>query len=775
MLRHLKKFTIYGSVIVASSFDDGDFQGAVDEWIVDSTGAQIYYGAISDWDVSKVTSMEATFEAAGAFNADIGGWDVSKVTDMARIFYHASTFNADIGAWDVSSVTTMYYAFRGAATFEADIGAWDVSAVTSMNGAFSFAEDFNADISDWDVSKASTTRARSRSSSRPAPGAAASTTRQPSTSVDAAIAAAAEDAGLAAAFSAISTASLSAPAVATIDAPTPKPTDAPTAKLTAGPTTAPTNLSLDAGEFGEGDGSFTEVAERGCSKHTKKVRCNRKRKLHETAMAEDAPPRVANAFRVANALEAASGRPIGSPAPRAAFFVDAAAADARDDGATRLWPVWIPNLQPDFNRRRARGLLRRAARAYATDDALGRRLYGPTSERGLVREHLYGAADRSCDHWHDDLGILNHHVGITWQLEKALRSVDGTTAPTTGTRRGRYGRGRRVGASAIFGADWFGAASPGRDDHVLDAGAWAYTPVRSNARPTAAPRRLRSPAEPWNTSAVPFLARHRYVLGNDGGGFALPSCADFVPFLNDPAVSLGSIASGLNGGLHGPVHIMVGGHWGFDEAKWASYLADYAPFSPSQVLLFSKFAWRTGFVTCPPTRSRRAPRRAAATDGGAFFGAHGLSASDILDLVCAVGYPGELFTSAAPQDPLFWPLHGLAERFLQYARVLDALGAIGLDEAWRYKHRKNVASDTGVVCDWSTGSPAAPLTCRATARTICCPSRPLPGQVGLVSNRDFTTARRPSTATSDAHTPTTGRAARGPPPASDDDDRGPPA
>ena len=77
-------------------------------------------------------------------------------------------------------------------------------------------------------------------------------------SMDAAIAAGAEDAGLAAAFSAISTASLSAPAVATIDAPTPKPTDVPTAKLTAGPTTAPTNLSQDAGEFGQGDGSFTE-------------------------------------------------------------------------------------------------------------------------------------------------------------------------------------------------------------------------------------------------------------------------------------------------------------------------------------------------------------------------------------------------------------------------------------------------------------------------------------------------------------------------------------
>ena len=41
------------------------------------------------------------------------------------------------------------------------------------------------------------------------------------------------------------------------DAPTAKPSDAPSAKP-ASPTTAPTNLSQDAGEFGQGDGSFTE-------------------------------------------------------------------------------------------------------------------------------------------------------------------------------------------------------------------------------------------------------------------------------------------------------------------------------------------------------------------------------------------------------------------------------------------------------------------------------------------------------------------------------------
>ena len=50
-------------------------------------------------------------------------------------------------------------------------------------------------------------------------------------------------------------------------------------------------------------------------------------------------------------------------------------------------------------------------------------------------------------------------------------------------------------------------------------------------------------------------------------------------------------------------------------------------------------------------------------------------------LAWQVGHPGELFTSAAPQDPLFWPLHGLAERFIQHARTLKADGALDFDEA----------------------------------------------------------------------------------------------
>ena len=54
----------------------------------------------------------------------------------------------------------------------------------------------------------------------------------------------------------------------------------------------------------------------------------------------------------------------------------------------------------------------------------------------------------------------------------------------------------------------------------------------------------------------------------------------------------------------------------------------------------------------------------------------------LLDELCRVGYAGEMFTSAAPQDPTFWPLHGNAERFVQYLRVLKAEGTITFNETW---------------------------------------------------------------------------------------------
>ena len=49
---------------------------------------------------------------------------------------------------------------------------------------------------------------------------------------------------------------------------------------------------------------------------------------------------------------------------------------------------------------------------YTTKTYAGQKQYGEKfkSIEYFVRQHLMGAADKSCDHWHDDAGIMSHHM-----------------------------------------------------------------------------------------------------------------------------------------------------------------------------------------------------------------------------------------------------------------------------------------------------------------------------------------------------------------------------
>ena len=61
--------------------------------------------AIVDLDISNLTSLNAMFVRAGAFNENIGAWDTSAITDMGYIFNTAKSFNQDISGWNTGSVT----------------------------------------------------------------------------------------------------------------------------------------------------------------------------------------------------------------------------------------------------------------------------------------------------------------------------------------------------------------------------------------------------------------------------------------------------------------------------------------------------------------------------------------------------------------------------------------------------------------------------------------------------------------------------------------------
>lgn len=113
-------------------------------------------GDIGQWKVGKVTDMHAMFKHA-KFNHDISSWDVSRVTDMSEMFVgddqlSATThFNQNISGWNTQSVQNMRSMFATNRAFNQPIGSWNVANVRNMSAMFSHAANFNHDISAWNV------------------------------------------------------------------------------------------------------------------------------------------------------------------------------------------------------------------------------------------------------------------------------------------------------------------------------------------------------------------------------------------------------------------------------------------------------------------------------------------------------------------------------------------------------------------------------------------------------------------------------------------------
>merc|ERR1711998_442935 len=283
-----------------------------------------------------------------------------------------------------------------------------------------------------------------------------------------------------------------------------------------------------------------------------------------------------------------------------------------------------------------------------------------------------------------------------------------------------------------FNDDWFGPVESGSDDHVITTGRWAYQSIMHNAQEWSGVYNpyglLRSP---WNTNPVPYITRSRYTYGVKDGGWTTPDCLGFAEVANFDWI--GDFFSALNGELHGPIHIMIGGQWDYESSSYnvsaAVHAIDLKQMADS-FLLASKYLWRQGFLRCPESCAADTPisdcqcscddyvKDFTSDDAYDFLNDRGIYNSlpqweddnfvadggwnnpkDLLEFVCHVGHAGEMFTSAAPYDPTFWPLHGVAERFMSYKRVAALWGITTINETWGYEH-STIMSDTHVVCDW---------------------------------------------------------------------------
>lgn len=392
---------------------------------------------------------------------------------------------------------------------------------------------------------------------------------------------------------------------------------------------------------------------------------------------------------------------------------------------------------------------------YTVPSAEGKQVYGPEYRdiAFFVRKHLYGAADLACDHWHDGAGIMTHHVAFTLEFEIALQYVDPVVSiPYWDYTWDAFAYdGHRWGTwenSTVFHPDWFGPSSGSTDASVITEGRWAFTSVMrdtgSYSNITNPFRLLRSP---WNTSPVPFIQRFKNVLGASPYN-TFPTCNAWHAAFT--TLTLAEDLNLLNGADHGPVHIMIGGQVGGKmQHVMDKYFANY---TIEDALLLSKWMWRQGYVHCPDscdehdvsdTCECECPAaligNASAYDflvraevmhwlatalmkkGDKFIyfdnttdvyrpfnmtmTQEGIFWNDFVVGLCSVGHAGEMFTSAAPYDPTFWPIHTTADRFLSWKRILRANGLIDWDESWAYVHDMapgmTPASDAGQVCDWT--------------------------------------------------------------------------
>lgn len=126
---------------------------------------------IKNWNTSKNTSLQATFQGQKLFNQEIGTWDVSKVTTMLGLFNivggYTGVFNnggsSSINTWNTGLVTNMQQVFSNQVNFNQNVGAWNTANVTNMSYMFNcgtadgkFNNGGSTTIDNWNTAKVTT-------------------------------------------------------------------------------------------------------------------------------------------------------------------------------------------------------------------------------------------------------------------------------------------------------------------------------------------------------------------------------------------------------------------------------------------------------------------------------------------------------------------------------------------------------------------------------------------------------------------------------------------
>ena len=379
--------------------------------------------------------------------------------------------------------------------------------------------------------------------------------------------------------------------------------------------------------------------------------------------------------------------------------------------------VWVK-----YVRRELRGLTDEDREAYfgalevifktPCDDGKG--MYGDQFEciDTFTSMHNDFAGDPYCDHAHDGYGFLTMHFSLSIWFEQVLQSVDPKLSLPYWDYTIDMHAVEQAGGditewrnSIVWSDEWFGPASPRRDDHVIDTGRFAYQPITTGARNiTMNTNSYGMMRAPWNNNRAQYVTR-----SNTSYGFSItdmPGCASHHNVLQYNNFS--DFGFHIMYNPHGTTHLAIGGVWNADWHK-KLLLADYDMVqAPSWTLLGfakQKNMFRAGYSSCPSACSMDTPEADCKCQCTGVVekisddkylqilekimqgflpylnDREGNYIGDVIyKLLCNFyddTFPvmGDSLESASPADVSFWPTHPTVDRLFQWRR----LNGMGLD------------------------------------------------------------------------------------------------
>jgi len=247
----------------------------------------------------------------------------------------------------------------------------------------------------------------------------------------------------------------------------------------------------------------------------------------------------------------------------------------------------------------------------------GEELFGPEykSMDELLKVHLKLAGAPECDHIHDGMGFLPHHVALSMVFEKSLQAVnpkvalpywdfgiDYTIIKSNGGGESDF---HNFINNEILNEKYFGGTD--RETHYIKDGRWKELKVPTidylteEEKKTVPYNSFGHMRAPWSSNPDPHMIRSSDMCGIiSSKHYRVADCQSFYALYHKS--TLEDYAEYVSYNPHGPIHMFIGGSINCEDAYnklYAHFPPDVAKNLTAQAFDFHKNLYRWGILDCP--------------------------------------------------------------------------------------------------------------------------------------------------------------------------------